>query len=200
MTDFACQTSTTLLEQLRRSPADEASWSRFVERYGPRIYAWCRRWGLQDADAQDVAQDILVKLSKTLTTFEYDRARSFRGWLRAVVRNAWRDWIAKPRQRDRCGSEDVWNLLSSQPAADDLETRIEKEFQQHLLAAAKEQVRSRVDPQTWQVYQLSVEESLSAAEVAARLGVPEARVYKYKSRVLQMLQDEMRDELEAEAP
>ena len=128
MSDPSSRTSSTLLEKLRQSPADPASWARFVDRYGPRIYAWCRRWGLQDADAQDVAQDILLKLSRTLTTFEYDRSRSFRAWLRAVVRNAWQDWLVRPQQRDRCGSEEIWKLLSSEPAADDLQVRIEKEF------------------------------------------------------------------------
>src|SRR5262249_8701835 len=150
--------------------------------YGPRIYAWCRRWGLQDADAQDVAQDILLKLSKRLRTFQYDRSRSFRAWLHAVVRNTWQDWLLRVRQRDQCGQE-VWKLLSSQPAADDLETRIEKEFEQHLLAEAKEHIRGRVEMATWEVYRLTVEENQSAAQVAACLKIPEARVYKYKSRV-----------------
>jgi WD40 repeat protein len=56
------RTSPTLLGRLRRSPADQAAWAEFVDRYGPRIYAWCRHWGLQEADAQDVAQAVLHRL------------------------------------------------------------------------------------------------------------------------------------------
>ena len=44
-------TSTTLLAQLRQHPGNQAAWCAFVERYGPRVYGWCRGWGLQDADA-----------------------------------------------------------------------------------------------------------------------------------------------------
>jgi RNA polymerase sigma-70 factor (ECF subfamily) len=196
--DSSSRTSTSLLEQLRQLPADPAAWSRFVDRYGPRIYTWCRRWGLQDADAQDVAQDILLKLSKSLTTFRYDPSRRFRAWLRAVVRHAWQDWLARPQQRERCGSDEVWILLASQPAADDLEARIEHEFAQQLLAEAKECIRARVEPTTWEVYQLTAEQNLSAADTAARLNIPEARVYKYKSRVQQMLQAEVRELLDKE--
>jgi RNA polymerase sigma factor (sigma-70 family) len=196
MADSSFSTSVSLLEQLRQCPADAASWSRFVQRYGPRIYSWCRRWGLQDADAQDVAQEILLKLSKALVTFQYDPSRSFRAWLRTVVRHAWQDWLARPRQHERCGSEEVRQLLASQLAADDLEARIETEFEQQLLAEAKERVRVRVAAVTWEVFRLTLEENLSAAETAARLNIPEERVYKYKSRVQQMLQDEVRELLE----
>src|SRR5262249_21773448 len=56
-------TCVTLLTQLRRDPSDPAGWDEFVERYGRHIYRWCRQWKLQDADAEDVTQDILVKLT-----------------------------------------------------------------------------------------------------------------------------------------
>ena len=57
------KTSLTLLDRLRRDPKDQAAWSEFVARYGPRILQWCRGWGLQESDAQDVTQDVLLKLS-----------------------------------------------------------------------------------------------------------------------------------------
>ena len=72
-------TRVTLLTQLRQEPHDQASWDEFVERYGRHIYRWCRQWKLQDADAEDVTQNILVKLSQKLRAFSYDPSRSFRG-------------------------------------------------------------------------------------------------------------------------
>ena len=64
-------TSPTLLARLR-SPSDQAAWDQFVERYSPRIYGWCRRWNLQEADAQDVTQDVLLRLADKMRTFAYD--------------------------------------------------------------------------------------------------------------------------------
>ena len=52
-------TRVTLLARLRQDPTDQAAWDRFVEQYGRHIYRWCRQWKLQDADAEDVTQDIL---------------------------------------------------------------------------------------------------------------------------------------------
>ena len=57
-------TSLTLLGRLRDAPNDPESWSQFVQRYGRVIEQWLRGWGLQEADAQDVKQNVLLALSK----------------------------------------------------------------------------------------------------------------------------------------
>jgi RNA polymerase sigma-70 factor (ECF subfamily) len=72
-------TSVSLLCQLRLDPSNQAGWDQFVVRYGRHIYRWCRQWNLQDADAEDMTQDILVKLMQKLQAFAYDPSRSFRG-------------------------------------------------------------------------------------------------------------------------
>jgi RNA polymerase sigma-70 factor (ECF subfamily) len=133
-----------------------------------------------------------------MSAFQYDPARSFRGWLRTVVCHAWADWMNQPRRRERCGSEDIWQRLCSEPAADDLEKRIEEEFEQHVVAEAKRQVQTRVEAATWQAYALMAERGLTGAEVAAQLQIPEARVYKYKSRIQQMLHEEVQLVLQAD--
>jgi hypothetical protein len=79
--DRTSPTSVTLLGRLRRVPADPAAWSDFVARSGPRILPWCRRWHLQEADAQDA----LLKLHRLMATFSYDASGSFRGWLQTLA-------------------------------------------------------------------------------------------------------------------
>ena len=74
-------TSATLLGRVGSGPGDHVGLDGFVELYGSRIRGWCRRWGLQEADAEDVTQDVLLRLAQKLGTFQYDPARSFRGWL-----------------------------------------------------------------------------------------------------------------------
>ncbi len=68
-------TSMTLLERLQNNPGDPQAWGLFVERYQPRIRAWCLNWGLQATDADDVAQEVLVKLFAALRKFQYDPAQ-----------------------------------------------------------------------------------------------------------------------------
>src|SRR5262245_16697151 len=119
-------TSLTLLSRLRHSPTDQAAWDEFVERYSPRIYSWCRHWNLQEADAQDVTQDVLLRLADKMRTFIYDPAGSFRGWLRTLAHHAWYDFIKK-REQAGAGSGDstILDTLNAVEARADLIERLE---------------------------------------------------------------------------
>ena len=73
MTDSPLSTRTSLLLRLRQAPPDQEAWAEFVDRYGPQIHGWCRRWGLQEADAQDVTQTVLLRLASKLQTLRQMR-------------------------------------------------------------------------------------------------------------------------------
>jgi len=185
-------TRVSLLTQLRQDPSDEAGWDEFVERYGRHIYRWCRQWKLQDADAEDVTQDILVKLTQKIRAFAYDPSRSFRGWLKTVAHHAWRDFEDGRRARRAAGDSQVQELMLSHEAREDLAQKLEEAFDLELLEAAKVRVRLRVAPHTWEAFRLMAIEGLPVAEVAARVHLQVAMVYVAKSKVQKMLQDEIR--------
>src|SRR5712671_4103696 len=103
--DPASRTSVTLLCRLRDAPDDAAAWEAFVRRYGPKIYEWCRQWKLQEADAEDVTQNVLLRLARNLRSFSYDATRSFRGWLRTLTQHALSDFL-EDRQGSTAGSGD----------------------------------------------------------------------------------------------
>jgi RNA polymerase sigma factor (sigma-70 family) len=185
-------TSSTLLGQLAVSPPDEAAWSQFVDRYGPRIFQWCRAWGLQEADILDVSQAVLTKLSVRLRHFEYDPSRSFRGWLRSLVRTTLQDTLTARGPVVGAGTTDVVEQLASTEARDDLVRRLEEEFDLELLNVALRIVRQRIAARTWEAYHLTACEGRSAAEVARVLGMRVGTVYQAKSGVMRMLQEEVR--------
>jgi RNA polymerase sigma-70 factor (ECF subfamily) len=185
-------TRITLLTQLRQDPFDQASWEEFVERYGQHIYRWCRQWKLQDADAEDVTQTILVKLTQKLRTFAYDPSRSFRAWLKTVAHHAWRDFLDSRRPTQTvAGGPQVQELILSLEARADLVQKLEEAFDLELLEAAKVRVRLRVAPHTWEAFRLLAFEGLPVAEVAARVHLQVAMVYVAKSKVQKMLQEEI---------
>src|SRR5215831_5081676 len=185
-------TRVTLLTQLRQDPFDQAGWDEFVERYGRHIYRWCRQWKLQDADAADVTQDILVKLTQKLRAFAYDPSRSFRGWLKTVAHHAWRDFADSRRHAQRAaGTSQVQELLLTVEAREDLTQKLEAAFDLELLEAAKVRVRLRVAPHTWEAFRLLVIEGLEVAEVAARVRLQVAMVYVARSKVQKMLREEI---------
>jgi len=185
-------TRVTLLARLRQEPTDQAAWEVFVERYGRHIYRWCRQWKLQDADAEDVTQDILMKLAQKLRAFVYDPSRSFRGWLKTLVHHAWRDFVDSPRRsRPASGGRQVWELMGTLQAREDLIQRLQEAFDYELLEAAKVRVRLRVAPHTWEAFRLVALERLPVAEVAATVHMQVAMVYVAKSKVQKMLQEEI---------
>jgi RNA polymerase sigma factor (sigma-70 family) len=189
----ASKTSVTLLGRLRRDPTDQAAWNEFVERYGRMIYDWCRHWNLQDADAEDVTQTVLLRLAQKMSMFAYDPSRSFRGWLKTLTQHAWSDFVTD-RKRGNQGSGDsqVEELLHSCAARDELVTRLNAQFDLELFEAATARVRLRVQPQTWEAFRLTALEGLSGAAAAEQLKMRVATVFNAKSKVHRMLQEELR--------
>jgi RNA polymerase sigma factor (sigma-70 family) len=190
--DPATRTSPTLLGRLSRSPADQGAWAEFAARYGRQIYSWCRHWRLQEADAQDVTQEVLLTLARKMRTFTYDPSRSFRAWLKTVAHHAWQDWL-EARRRPGAGSGDsvVLELLHSVEARDHLVEQLDAEFSRELLDEAMARVRLRVEPHTWHAFHLLAVEELSGADVAERLGMKVATVFVARSKVQKMIREEV---------
>jgi RNA polymerase sigma-70 factor, ECF subfamily len=188
-------THATLLLQLR-DLSDHAAWGEFLQRYGPRIYGWCRRQRLQEADAADVTQEVLGKLVGAMHRFDYDPARgSFRGWLKTVTRNAIHDLIAGGIRPDQAsggpGMHERLQTLQAPEAVDELHAELEAEARLEVLREAESRVRLRVQPQTWQAYHQTAVERQPPGTVAGALGMPVSEVYVAKSRVLKMLREEI---------
>jgi RNA polymerase sigma-70 factor (ECF subfamily) len=184
------QTSVTLLARLRQVPADQAAWAEFTDRYGRKVYAWCRQWNLQEADAEDVTQTVLLKLAEKMQAFVYDPDRSFRAWLKTVARNAWNDFWSGRKAAAAGGSQAV-ELLRTVEAREDLVRRLDDEFDRELLDEAAARVRLRVTPRTWQAFELTAVQGRSGAEAAAALGMKVATVFVARSKVQKMLQEEV---------
>src|SRR5262249_3286520 len=158
-------------------------WAEFVTRYGPRIYAWCRHWHLQEADTQDVTQAVLVRLAEKMRTFDYDPGRSFRGWLKALTRHAWAD-LREAHQRPAAGGGSAaLERLYALEAREDLVAQLEREFDQEVLEEAMARGRMRVQPHTWEAFRLTAQEGLSGAEAAERLGMKVATVFVARGKV-----------------
>jgi RNA polymerase sigma-70 factor (ECF subfamily) len=192
-------TRTSLLLRLRQAPPDQEAWAEFVDRYGPQIHGWCRRWGLQEADAQDVTQTVLLQLASKLQTFSYDPSQRFRAWLKTLTHHAWSDFLAAWHPTVKgSGDSGVRHLLETAQARDELTRRLEEAFDQELLELATARVRARVEERTWEAYRLTALEGLSGAQAAAQLGMQVGTVYKAKSKVHAMLQKtlgQMQDEV-----
>jgi RNA polymerase sigma factor (sigma-70 family) len=194
---YACDLTTraSLLGRLYHSgAADEQAWRDFVDHYARHIYKWCRHWHLQDADAEEVTQRVLVLLLAKMKDFVYDPSRSFRAWLKTVTHHAWRNLVASRHLvAAGCGDSGQWERLLTVTAREDLVQRLEDEFDRELLEEAMVRVRIRVAPHNWEAFRLTAIDGMEAREVARRLDMKIAHVYAARSNIQRLLREEVKE-------
>jgi RNA polymerase sigma-70 factor (ECF subfamily) len=176
-------TSASLLQRLRQVP-DADAWERFVRLYTPLLFYWARRLGLQDQDAADLVQDVLMVLMRKLPEFQYQPGRSFRGWLRTVLMNKWRD---RPHPKPAVPLDS--DVHPQAPA--DAEALEEREYRLYIIGRALRLMAAEFEPATWQACWETVVLGRPAAEVAGELGLTVNAVYLAKSRVLSRLRQDL---------
>jgi RNA polymerase sigma-70 factor (ECF subfamily) len=174
-----------LLERLRTT-TDTQAWRRFVDLYTPLICFWARRLGLQEQDAADLVQEVFALLLTKMPTFEYDRRRSFRGWLRTTLLNKWRQL-----QRGSAPSSAPGEVLDEAASPDNVALWCEGEFQRQLALRAMQLMQADFQPATWKACWEHVVCERPAADVAAELGITVNAVYLAKGRVLRRLRQEL---------
>jgi RNA polymerase sigma factor (sigma-70 family) len=192
-------TPPSLLYRLRDS-RDRDAWQQFVELYGPLIYRFGRKRGLQDADAADLTQIVFQAVTSAIGRFEYDPQRvKFRSWLYAVVRNHYCRLLSR-RSRSPAveGGTDAQEQLQEQPERENGEAALwEQEYRRGRFLWAADKVRGAVEEASWQAFWQTAVEGRAAAEVAAALGMNVGAVYTAKSRVLERIRrvlEELEDE------
>lgn len=175
-----------------RDHADAAAWSEFVGIYGPVVYGYCRRRDMQDSDAADVTQEVLLQVSKSIRSFEYAPERGrFRGWLGAVTASKINRLVRKlPRGRANDAAAGPPESLP-EDATGDVDPVWIDEFDAEILRVALERIRPQFEPLTWRAFELVWIEDRPAPEVARELGRPTYTVYQAKSRVLARLREEI---------
>lgn len=179
-----------------RDPADAGAWREFVAIYQPLIYRLARRKGLQDADAQDLCQEVFRTVARAIERYELDPARgSFRGWLSRITRNLLINVLTRRPYRLRgSGSTSVQELLESQPADDpSAAAAFEAEYRRQVFRWAADQVQGEFAPSTWQAFRLTAVEGRAPADAAAELGLSVGAVYVARSRVLARLRARIQD-------
>ena len=176
----------SLLDQVIQDSGSEA-WQQLVATYTPALRKWIDRYGVQDADANDLLQEVLLAMSTELPNFQHSgRPGAFRNWLRQTLthrlQNHWRSRKYRPEARG--GSSHV-DMLSALAADQSEASRLwDVEHDQMVVAQILQQIRSRFQSDTWEAFRLVVVEGKSASHVAAELGIPVDKVYVAKSRVL----------------
>ena len=185
-------TSASLLWRIRDCE-DTDAWRQFGELYAPLVYRFARKYGLQDADAADLTQEVLEIIAGGAERFHYDPERgSFRGWLYQVTRNELYKFLRRQKNHP-IGTGDTKGqiLLEQHPASNDGERCWNREYRQRLFAWAAKQVRGEFRDSTWQAFWQTAVKGCSGKVVAQELGMSIGAVYVAKSRILTRLKEKI---------
>ena len=174
--------------------ADARAWDDFVQIYAPLVYRLARRHGLQPADADDLVQDVLSAVARSVEAWlaRTDRGQ-FRAWLLRIAKNLAINKLVRHRHKPiGAGSSDMAHLLSQHPANGDAASQFDLEYRRELFRWAAERVREQVTEPTWQAFWLTTIEDKPIADVASRLKQSIGSVYIARSRVMARLRELVR--------
>ena len=178
-----------------RDRSNAAAWAEFVSLYEPLILRVARRAGLQPADAEDVAQDVMRNVAMALPDLTIRPDGGFRRWLFTATRNRLTDHFRSAKLRDRgAGDTGVLARLAEIPANVE-EPDWDREYERQILNWAAERVRKEFRDATWQAFSRTAIDGRSGSEVATELGMSPGAVHVARSRVLARLKDVVRDHL-----
>ena len=192
------RTRPSLLLRLR-GERDERAWAEFLSLYEPLILRLMRRRGLQESDARDTTQQVLLRISRAIERYQPDGAQaSFRRWLFRVARNVVVTFLMrKSKQPESLDEQHLAELFESTLPSSSESDLFDQEYQQQVLAWATEQVRREFRDTTWRAFVETNINGRPIAEVAAELNLSPGSVYVARSRIIARLRTKV-EEFEAE--
>jgi len=187
-------TRATLLARLK-DWQDAPSWQDFFDTYWKLIHRMAISGGLTEIEAQEVVQETMLAVAKHMPGFKYDPViGSFKSWLFNMTRWRMADQIRKrqPQIADTIITEPATNVaVSLDEIVPDLTSLWEKEWEKNLVKATMRNVKHRLDPQKYQIFDFYVKKSWPPEKVAKSLGISVEQVYLAKHRIMEMVRDEM---------
>lgn len=194
------ETRESLLVKIR-DPDDGVAWDRFVSAYRPGLYRLARRRGLQDADAEDLAQQVIAIVARAIGDWRRDSSKgTFRAWLTRVARNASVNLLTRGHFDAARGGTSVAEGLEQCPDLEDpIATLIEEEHQRSLFRWAAEEIRPEFQETTWLAFWTTTVDGASVEHAAEMLNKSMGAVYAARSRVMRRLKERV-SEFDMETP
>ena len=198
--DDQYKTRQTLIQRVRDDQTDR-SWEEFVRIYQSYIHAVIFNMNISRDDADDIVQQVMIKVWQSVGKMEHDSSKRFRSWLSTVTTNCVRDFIRKRKadmaRLEVAAQDETLSYLNSirLPEIDEI---IEQRWGFHIFNLALERIGELFQGRAVEIFLLSLE-GLPVEEIAAKMDLKENSVYRQKNRVKERLAQEikqLREELE----
>jgi RNA polymerase sigma-70 factor (ECF subfamily) len=185
-------TPVSLLYRLKVAKPDAAEWQRLQDIYLPLVRAWLARIPSLGSDIDDVAQEVLIVVIRSLPQFERAREGSFRTWLRRVTANCVRTFAKRRGRRPVMAARDDIDVILNQLEDPDsaMSHEWDRQHDQHVVQKLLASIQQDFNPTTWKAFRRFALEGELARVVASELGISENAVLLAKYRVFQRLRAE----------
>lgn len=193
-------TPASLLHRLRED-GDVLAWEEIMAVYGPLVLRMALRQGLQQADAEDIVQEVFSAVYNSIEKWLHQPERPrFRRWLLGICRNLSLNAInRKPRGGiGKGGSSGIEELAQISDSPDKLASEFDVEFRRQVYQWAAHRVRQEVSETTWLAFHHSHLEGKSIETVATLLGITASNIYVSRSRVMKRLREMVKKFIESE--
>ena len=185
------ETQNSLILRLKDG-SDEEAWYQFAEVYRPIIVRMARAKGLQVADAEDLAQRVLLSVAGAISRWEPTGKAKFRTWLKRITDNAVLNAITRARPDRATGTDEEHLLIAEAPSRTEADSLLLTfEFRRSILNWAARQIQPEFTQTTWQAFWLTAVEGQNASEVGRQLGRNRGSIYAARSRVMRRLMEKV---------
>ena len=188
-------TSESLLFRLQQQDADDedvsvdqSAWETFVGLYTPLMFYWARKAGMRQSDAADLVQDVLAIVFRRLPDLKYDRLGSFRGWLRTITLNQFRD---RRRKRSLPITDASQSQLAQFVSVAEAESIWDLDYGRMLLKQAMDQMECDYEPSTWQALLAVMKDKMTVNQAAEKFEISVWTVYSARSRLIRRLREQL---------
>jgi RNA polymerase sigma-70 factor, ECF subfamily len=186
------ETNESLLVRLADA-SDAAAWDEFVAIYRPMIVRIGLGRGLQACDADDIAQQVLMSVSRAIGNWKKDPSKgTFRSWLRTIARNAIINQFQRGTNIDAVGGSGFLNICHSVESDEEIDQWIDSEHERATIRLAASRVNGKVSLATWLSFWRTANGE-AANVVADDLGLSVGKVYGARGRVMKLLRKEVED-------
>jgi RNA polymerase sigma factor (sigma-70 family) len=182
--------------------ADRNAWREFADVYTPVICRLATQRGLQPADADDLAQQVLTSVAKAIGRWQHDPVRAkFGTWLARIAHNAIVNALTRAAPDRAAGDTGVQIHLDRVTASEGPTTDLVRlELRREIFRWAAERIKSEFRPTTWDAFWRTAVENEDPEEVASRLGVSLGAVYTARCRIMRRLKEKVAEfEIEPES-
>jgi len=194
MNSPAPKTRASLLIKLQNA-GDIDAWETFAKLYSPALYRTARKLNLQPADAENVVQEVLLVVAKSVGSWlgRSDRG-SFMAWLLRISRNKSVDLLTRRATKPikPTAGLDAQNLSQIAQVQSDTEIQLDREYRWELFNQASEQAKKIVSEQTWAAFQMTMVDNVSIEDAARILQVRPGVIYLSRCRVMERIKEIIR--------